>query len=109
MLPIVYAATGFNTLTPTQGSQVMFEVGLGTGLEDLYPSEFIGIYIALKTRLRFGLHKDLVLGISKPMVFTGENAFIGTGFSYQKVEFVLQTNISSDGIMPALASLQFGF
>ena len=109
MLPIVYVGAGFNTLTPTQGSQVMFEVGLGSGLEDLYPSELIDIYIAVKTRLRLGLHKDLVLGISKPMVFTGENTFIGTGFSYQKVEFVLQIAIGSEATMPALASLRLGF
>ena len=109
LLPIVYAGTGFNTLTPTQGSQVMFEVGTGTGLEDLYPSELIGLYIAAKMQHRFGMHKDLVLGISKHMVFSGDNTFVGTGFSYQKVDFVLQTNISSDGIMTALASLQLGF
>ena len=110
VFPIFHAGAGFNTLTPTKGSKIAFEAGFGSGLDDFFPSEIIGLYLAIKTRHRLGLNKDLVINVSKPMLFTGENVFVGTGFKFHQAEFVLQTNIDSEyGVMPALASLQFGF
>jgi prolipoprotein diacylglyceryltransferase len=110
ILPFLHLGYGFNTLTATQGSKVIFEAGIGSGLGDLNVDQIIGIYMAVKSRTRLGPQKDLILSITKPMFLQGSNVFIGTGLSYQSVEFLLQTNIGVDqGIMPALASVQYGF
>ena len=90
--------------------KISFEAGLGTGLNDLFPTELVGLYLAIKTRFRLGFNKDLVINVTKPKLIKGENMFVGTGFKFHQAEFVLQTNLGSDdGVMPALASLQFGF
>ena len=110
VFPIFHAGVGFNTLTPTKGLKLSIEAGLGSGLDDFFPSELVGFYLAIKSRHRLGLNKDLVINVSKPMLMTGELVFVGTGFKFHQAEFVLQTSLgSANGVKPALASLQFGF
>ncbi len=109
-LPILHLGFGSNTLTTNSGRSYIFELGMGSGFEDLNSEELIGFYGGFKLRNRLDKDKDLILNLTKPMLLTGDAIFIGTGLRFQKVEFVLKTIVGGPReVMPAYGSLQFGF